>query len=63
MAVTRYQEPAEEHRRMVERERAPMEKELLEIGRQLERTEVMFMEGVIDLVPLKAQTAPLEVCQ
>ena len=60
MAVTRYQEAAEEHRRMVERERAPMEKELLEIGRQLERAQVMFMEGVVDLNTLKVRTAPLE---
>ncbi|MCO8019888.1 hypothetical protein NI456_13570 [Brevundimonas diminuta] len=60
MAVTRYQETAEEHRRMVDRERAPMEKELLEIGRQLERAQVMFMEGVVDLNTLKVRTAPLE---
>lgn len=60
MAVTHYQEAAEEHRRMVERERAPMEKEFLEIGRQLERAQVMFMEGVVDLDTLKARTAPLE---
>lgn len=37
MATTLYQEAAEEHLRMLERERAPMEKELVEIGRQLER--------------------------
>ncbi|QBQ50149.1 hypothetical protein E3U41_13155 [Brevundimonas naejangsanensis] len=60
MAVTRYQEAAEEHRRMVERERAPMEKERAEIGRQLERAQIMFMEGVVDLDTLKARTAPLE---
>src|SRR5690606_22945581 len=60
MAVTLYQEAAEERRRMVERERAPMEKELLAIGRQLERAQVMFMEGVVDLDTLKARTAPLE---
>ena len=63
MAVTRYQEAAEEHRRMVERERTPMEKELVEIGRQLERAQVMFMEGVVNLETLKARTAPLEVRQ
>lgn len=60
VAVTRYQEAAEEHRRMVEREHTPMEKELVEISRQLERAQVMFMEGVVDLDTLKARTAPLE---
>ncbi|WP_162938764.1 recombinase zinc beta ribbon domain-containing protein [Brevundimonas naejangsanensis] len=60
MAVTLYREAAEEHQRMVERERAPMEKELVEIGRQLERAQVMFMAGVVDLNTLKARTAPLE---
>jgi|GEM_PF-4833052 len=45
---------------MVDRERAPMERELLEIGRQLERAQVMFMEGVVDLNTLKVRTAPLE---
>ena len=60
MAVKRYQDAAEEHRRMVERERAPREKEQAEIGRRLERAQVMFMEGVVDLETLKARTAPLE---
>lgn len=32
LAVARYQEAADEHRRMIERERAPMEKELAEIA-------------------------------
>ncbi|MCV0416332.1 MAG: recombinase family protein [Brevundimonas sp.] len=60
LAVTRYQEAADEHRRMIERERAPMEKELAEIGRRLERAQVMFMEEVIDLETLKARTTPLK---
>lgn len=60
MAVAGYQQAAAEHQRMVERQRAPMEKELVEIGRQLERAQVMFMEGVVDLDTLKARTAPLE---
>lgn len=60
MAMTLYQEAAEKHRRMLERERAPMEKEQVEIGRQLERAQVMFMEGLVDLDTLKARTAPLE---
>lgn len=37
-----------------------MEKELLEIGRQLERAQIMFMEGVVDMDTLKVRTAPLE---
>lgn len=45
---------------MIERERAPMEKELAEIGRRLERAQVMFMEEVIDLDALKARTASLK---
>ncbi|VXB99717.1 hypothetical protein [Brevundimonas sp. G8] len=60
LAVSRYQEAAEEHQRMIDRERAPMEKELIEIGRRLERAQVMFMEEIIDLDTLKARTAPLE---
>jgi hypothetical protein len=52
-AVTRYQEAADEQRWMIEREGAPMEKELAEIGRRLERAQVMFMEEVIDLDTLK----------
>lgn len=60
LAVTRYQEAADEHRRMIERERAPMKKELAEIGRRLERAQVMFMEEVIDLDTLKARTTPLK---
>ena len=60
LAVSRYQEAAEEHQRMIDRERAPMEKELIEIGRRLERAQVMFMEEVIDLNTLKARTAPLK---
>ena len=63
LAVTRYQEVADEHRRMIERERAPMEKELAEIGRRLDRAQVMFMEEVIDLETLKARTAPLKARQ
>ncbi|WP_354702823.1 recombinase family protein [Brevundimonas vancanneytii] len=63
LAVARYQEAAEEHRRMIERERAPMEKELAEIARRLERAQVMFMEEVIDLETLKARTAPLKAQQ
>ena len=63
LAVTRYQEAADEHRRMIERERAPMEKELAEIGRRLERAQVMFMEEVIDLDTLKARTTPLKTRQ
>ncbi|MNS01373.1 hypothetical protein D3C71_233660 [compost metagenome] len=42
------------------RHRALMENESLEIGRQLERAQVMFMEGVVDLNTLKVRTAPLE---
>lgn len=45
MAVKRYQDAAEEHRCMVQRERLSMKKELAEIGRRLERVQVMFMEG------------------
>ncbi|QIF83092.1 hypothetical protein E4341_12465 [Brevundimonas sp. 'scallop'] len=60
LALTRYQEAAEDHLRMIERERKPIEKELVEIGRRLERAQVMFMEEVIDLDSLKARTAPLK---
>ena len=60
LAVTRYQEAAEEHRRMVERERAPMEKELVEIGRQLERAQIMFMKDLVNLETLEIRIAPLE---
>ena len=42
------------------RHRALMENESLEIGRQLERAQVMFMEGVVDPNTLKVRTAPLE---
>lgn len=63
LAVTRYQEAAEEHRRMIERERAPMEKELAAIGGQLKRAQIMFMEEEIDLETLKARTAPLKARQ
>ena len=60
MAVTGYHEAAEKHRRMIERERAPMEKELADIGRQLERAQIMFMKGLVNFETLEVRTAPLE---
>ena len=44
---------------MIERERPPMEKELVEIGRRLERAQLMFVEELIDLDTLKARMTPL----
>lgn len=60
MAVTRYREAAEEHRHMFVRDQVPLEKELFEIGQRLERAQVMFMVGLVNLDTLKARTAPPE---
>ena len=40
--------------------RAPAERELTEIGRKLERAQMMFMEEMITMDELKARTAPLK---
>lgn len=61
LAVTRYQEAAQERWRMIERERVPMEKELVEICRRLERAPLIFVEELIDLYTLKARLAPMNM--
>jgi site-specific DNA recombinase len=40
--------------------RAPMEKELAEIARKLERAQTMCMDGAMEIAELKARSAPLK---
>ena len=42
------------------RARAPMEKELAEISRKLERAQTMCMDGAMEIAELKARSAPLK---
>jgi site-specific DNA recombinase len=42
------------------RARAPMEKELAEIARKLERAQTMCMDGAMEIEELKARSAPLK---
>lgn len=58
-AVQIGREEMNDRRRRALAERAPAERELAEIGRRLERAQLMFMEEVISMDDLKARTAPL----
>ena len=58
-AVRSFQEEQANRRLQAIAARAPAERELAEIGRKLERGQMMFMEELITMDELKARTAPL----
>jgi site-specific DNA recombinase len=60
-AVSTAQLEATERQHQTLRARAPMEKELAEIARKLERAQTMCMDGAIEIEELKARSAPLKV--
>ncbi|MCV0415880.1 MAG: hypothetical protein K5831_13520 [Brevundimonas sp.] len=59
-AVDALRAESEARRRSSLAQRAPMEKELAEIARRLERAQVMCMDGAMEIEELKMRSAPLK---
>ena len=59
-AIDQLRRESESRRRTTLAARAPMEKELAEIARRLERAQVMCMEGAMEIDDLKARSTPLK---
>lgn len=59
-AVDTLRQEGENRRRTTLSARAPMERELAEIARKLERAQVMCMDGAMEIEELKARSAPLK---
>lgn len=59
-AVRAFHEEAEADRRRVTAERGPIERELAEIGRRLDRVQSAYVEGAMEVDELKARSAPLK---
>jgi site-specific DNA recombinase len=59
-AVSAAQAEASARQHQTLKARAPMEKELAEIARKLERAQTMCMDGAMEIAELKARSAPLK---
>jgi site-specific DNA recombinase len=59
-AVSAAQAEAMTRQRETLRTRAPMEKELAEISRKLERAQILCIDGAMEIEELKARSAPLK---
>ena len=59
-AVDQLREESQSRRRETLAARAPMERELAEIARKLERAQIMCMDGAMEIEDLKTRSAPLK---
>ena len=60
-AVRAFHAAADAERRVLQVERAPLERELAEIDRKLKRAQTMCLEGAIETDELKTISAPLKI--
>ena len=63
VALDQYRAAAAEQARVVARDRAPLERELAQVSRQLERIQTLFIEEEIDLDECKSKSNPLKARQ